>query len=147
LLEACTDRLEALLGHFPVRARMFHSGTLCGVTNFSAPGEGGQMHLVKGGAMTVNHPGRPALHIDVPSLLFYPRPVSRHFITDEEGGATLVCADLSFDGGQTNPVVAALPDVICLPLAEVDGIDSSSGKRSAITAAVMKWSTGYSKWC
>jgi len=59
----------------------------------------------------------------VPSLLFYPRPLARDFVTDARRGADLVCADLFFDGGASNPIVAALPDVICVPLAEIDGID------------------------
>ncbi|MDM8356740.1 AraC family transcriptional regulator [Pandoraea communis] len=123
MIEACTDRLGALLNHFPVSARMFHSGAMCGITDFSAPLEGGQMHLVRRGAMEVIHPGRPALQVSVPSLLLYPRPMSRRFVTDAQRGADLVCADLQFDGGISNPVSAALPDVICVALDDVDGAD------------------------
>lgn len=93
---ACTDRLEALLNHFPVRARMFHSGTLCGITDFSVPAEGGQVHLLRSGAMDVIHPGRELLQVSVPSLLFYPRPMSRRFVADAQCGADLVCAQLDF---------------------------------------------------
>jgi AraC-like DNA-binding protein len=102
---------------------MFHSGALCGITDFSAPVEGGQIHLVREGMMEVVHPGRPSLRIDVPSLLLYPRSASRQFITDAECGAKLACADLHFEGGTTNPVAAALPDVVCLPLKAIDGVD------------------------
>lgn len=123
MTEACTDRLDALLAHFPVRASMFHSGNLCGITDFSVSGEGGQIHLVKTGAVDVIYPGRSTLHINVPSLLFYPRPLARHFVTDPQSGADMVCADLHFDGGAANPIVMALPEVICLPLTSIDGID------------------------
>jgi AraC-like DNA-binding protein len=121
LTEACTDRLDALLNHYPVRARMFHSGALCGITDFSAPGAGAQLHLVRAGVMDVIHAGRPALHVSEPSLLLYPRPVPRRFVTDTEQGADLACANLHFDGGADNPIVGALPDVICLPLNRIDG--------------------------
>jgi len=123
LTEACTDRLDALLNHFPVRARLFHSGSLCGITDFSAPGENGQMHLVRSGAMDVIHQGRPTLHVDAPSLLFYPRPMARRFVTDALLGAALACAELQFEGGTANPIVGALPDVLCLPLASIEGVD------------------------
>ncbi|MDC7701699.1 AraC family transcriptional regulator [Vogesella indigofera] len=113
--------MDALLSHFPVRARMFHSGALCGVTDFSAPCEGGQIHLVRAGTMDAIHPGRPTLHVSVPSLLFYPRPLTRRFVTDAQRGADLVCAELHFDGGAESPIVGALPDVICLPLESIDG--------------------------
>ncbi|OHX22083.1 AraC family transcriptional regulator [Chromobacterium sphagni] len=123
LTDACTDRLDALLNHFPVRARMFHSGALCGVTDFAAPGAGGQIHLVRSGAMDIIHPGQPALQVSVPSLLLYPRPISRRFVTDAERGADLACAELRFDGGADNPIIGALPDLVCLPLAAIDGAE------------------------
>lgn len=118
---ACTDRLEALLNHFPVRARMFHSGTLCGITDFSVPAEGGQVHLLRSGVMDVIHPGRELLQVSVPSLLFYPRPMSGRFVADAQCGADLVCAQLDFEGGSANQVAGALPDVVCLPLENIDG--------------------------
>ncbi len=123
MAEACNDRLEALLNHFPVRARLFHSGALCGVTDFSAVDGGGQMHLVRAGTLDVIHPGHPGLHVDVPSLLFYPRPMARRFVTDAQRGADLACAELHFEGGEANPIAAALPEVICLPLESIDGTD------------------------
>lgn len=122
MAQTCTDRLDALLNHFPVRARLFHSGALCGVTDFSAAGEGaGQMHLVRTGSVDVIRSGYPALHVDVPSLLLYPRPTARRFVTDAERGADLACAELHFEGGATNPIVAALPEIVCLPLASIEG--------------------------
>nr|WP_294865330.1 AraC family transcriptional regulator [uncultured Pseudogulbenkiania sp.] len=121
MTEVCTDRLDALLNHFPVQARLFHSGTLCGITDFSAPEEGGQMHLIRTGSVEVIHPGRPTLQVNVPSLLFYPRPLARRFVMDAQHGADLACAELRFDGGAENPIVGALPDVICLPLESIGG--------------------------
>jgi AraC-like DNA-binding protein len=121
-MDTCTDRLDALLHHFPVRARMFHSGALCGITEFTEQGDG-QLHLVKAGALDVIHPGLPVLHVTEPSLLLYPRPLARQFITDTEHGADLACAHLHFEGGLANPIAGALPDVVCLPLKEIDRAD------------------------
>lgn len=83
------------------------------------------MHLLKAGTMEIVHPGRPTLQVDVPSLLLYPRPVSRRFVTDAQRGADLACAELQFDGGAANPIVSALPDVICLPLRSIAGADQA----------------------
>jgi AraC-like DNA-binding protein len=110
-----------LLHHFPVRARLFHSGSLCGVTRFDTPESGGQLHLVQHGTLEVEHPGQAALHIGEPSLLFYPRPLARRFISDPQTGATLACAQLQFDGGADNPLAGALPDVVCVPLQDIPG--------------------------
>ncbi|KMN49369.1 AraC family transcriptional regulator [Chromobacterium violaceum] len=120
--EACVDRLDALLSRFPVHARMFHSGALCGVTDFSQSGEGGQLHLIRAGRLDVIHSGQSAgLEVNVPSLLFYPRRMPRRFVPDQRNGADLVCAELHFDGGAENPIVAALPGVVFLPLDSIAG--------------------------
>lgn len=121
MTEACTDRLDALLNHFPVRAHMFHSGALCGITEFQDAGESGQLHLVRTGSIDVFHPGTRPVRISDPSLLLYPRPQARRFVTDADRGADLTCAELHFEGGAINPVSAALPDFVCLPLTSIDG--------------------------
>lgn len=73
--------------------------------------------------MEVIHPGRPTLQVKVPSLLLYPRHTPRHFVTDAQLGADLVCAELQFAGGISNPVAGALPDVVCVGLDDIDGAD------------------------
>jgi AraC-like DNA-binding protein len=123
MTDACNDRLDALLNHFPVHARVFHSGTLCGITDFAEQADGGQLHLIRAGKIDAFHSGWPALHVAEPSLLLYPRPLARRFITDSEQGADLACAHLQFEGGPANPVAGALPDVIHLPLKAIDCAD------------------------
>ncbi len=118
---ANTDRLDTLFSQFPVQAEMFHAGALCGFTDFAAPSDVGQLHLIRAGVVQVIHSKGADLHIDTPSLLLYPRPHSRRFITDAEHGADFACANLRFDGGSHHPVVAALPEVICLPLTQLEG--------------------------
>jgi AraC-like DNA-binding protein len=118
------DRLESLLTHFAVHARMFHSGALCGLNEVPTLPETGQLHLIKTGPVEVNHESASPLHVIDPSLLLYPRPLKHRFITDATRGADLTCANLHFDGGVANPVAAALPAVICVPLAQIEGADS-----------------------
>lgn len=117
------DRLESLLAHFAVHARMFHSGALCGVNEVPTLPDAGQLHLIKLGPLEVTHDGQNPMHIAEPSLLLYPRPLNHRFVTDATRGADLACANLYFDGGVANPIAAALPPVICTPLAEIPGAD------------------------
>ncbi len=118
------DRLEALLNHFSVKAEMFHSGALCGVNELVAREELGQLHLIKDGPVEVTHAGAPPLQILRPSLLLYPRPLTHRFVTDAARGAQMACANLKFTGGTANPVTAALPACICLPLSDIGGAGS-----------------------
>lgn len=112
------DRLAALLSRFAVQARTFHAGPLCGINTLEANETEGQLHLVRGGEVTVQH-RLPELHITRPSLLLYPRPLTHRFVTDPVRGADFLCAHVSFEGGTANPIAAALPEVVCLPLDEV----------------------------
>mgnify|MGYP000541201973 CR=1 FL=1 len=122
-----TDRLEALLSRFRVSARLFHSGPLCGVNDF-APEQGrGQLHLLGGGELRVEHPDGSALAVGEPSLLFYPRPHAHRFISDDTRGADMACAFIEFGDGARNPLTAALPAFVVLPLSALDGAGPRGG--------------------
>lgn len=114
------DRLDALLKRFSVRAHMFHSGPLCGVTDFYAFEDLGQLHLVKRGPVTIDYGKRQRAHIEEPSVLFYPRPLAHRFITDRKSGADMACANVAFNMGSINPIAQALPPIVILPLAELE---------------------------
>lgn len=119
-----TDRLEALFNRFSVRAHLFHAGVLCGDKALTADDNVGQLHLIKAGTVKVLHQGEGPLVVTQPSLLLYPKPVPRRFIVDNSAGAELVCANLHFDGGESNPIAAALPPFLCVPLSAIDGVAS-----------------------
>ncbi|MGJ4729350.1 cupin domain-containing protein [Luteimonas sp. SDU101] len=114
------DRLAALMTHFPVAAQVFNAGALCGINTVEDESGRGQLHLVREGAVSV-HYGRESLQVTEPSLLLFARPLAHRFVTDPERGADMVCAHLAFEGGAANPIATALPPLVCLPLAEVDG--------------------------
>ncbi len=115
------DRLAALLERFPVSAQLFNAGALCGINLLDTDGVHGQLHLmVRRGPLEVSHGGAP-VRIEEPSLLLYPRPLSHRFSSDPERGADMACANLRFEGGAGNPVAAALPAFVCMPLAALEG--------------------------
>jgi AraC-like DNA-binding protein len=115
------DRLQALLRHFSVSAQTFHAGTLCGVNSIAGDEPYGQLHLVRRGEVDVKHGRAIAARIREPSLLLYPRPMAHRFHTDTDRGAEFVCANLRFDGGAANPIATAIPEFVCLPLAQLQG--------------------------
>ncbi|MDQ8023350.1 MAG: AraC family transcriptional regulator [Moraxellaceae bacterium] len=115
------DRLAALLEHFSVSARVFHTGALCGINDLPGDGGVGQLHLIRQGDVEVRHGAALAAQISEPSLLLYPRPLAHRFVTDPTRGADMACANLRFEGGAANPVAAALPAFIHLPLSALPG--------------------------
>jgi len=128
-MTAPIDRLSALLDRFRVRTRLFHAGPLCGVTAFSAEPGRGFLHVLRRGELELTHPGATGPHkrmrITEPTLLFYPRPVAHAFHNPPRDGSDFVCATLEFDGGERHPLVRALPPLIALPLARVDGLEQA----------------------
>lgn len=127
----CVDRLSGLMERFRVRAHLFHSGPLCGLTQFDAQPGRAFLHVLRRGALVVTHPPRSGapLRIEVaePTLLFYPRPLAHTFLNAPDEGSDFVCASLDFDGGAQHPLARALPPLLVLPLAEVDGLEHTLG--------------------
>lgn len=124
------DRLSALLQHFRVRAHLFHSGPLCGVSSFDARPGRAFMHVLRRGEMVVTHPRtqrglRKRLHLREPTLLLYPRPLAHDFDNAPREGSDFTCATLDFEGGDRHPLAAALPPLLVVPLARVPGLESS----------------------
>jgi len=125
--ETTPDRLSALLERFRVRAHLFHTGALCGVTRFDIS-DRGFLHVLREGHLTLSHTvrGLPrSMEIREPSLLFYPRHVVHTFHNPPVDGSQFTCATLEFAGGAMNPVARALPPLIVLPLARVEGLDAA----------------------
>lgn len=116
------DRLAALMDHFPVSAKVFNAGSLCGINSLESDGLHGQLHLVRCGEVDVRY-GQSSRHIDRPSLIFFPRPITHRFVTDTRQGAEMVCANLMFDGAAGHPIASALPDAVVLPLQDLTGAE------------------------
>ena len=123
------DRLSALLERFPVRAHLFHTGGLCGVSSYAAQPGRGFLHVLRRGEMVVTHRrgARVLQRIEVrePTLLFYPQPLDHDFHNAPTDGADFTCAALHFEGGSNHPLVRALPPMLVLPLLKVEGLDAS----------------------
>lgn len=124
------DRLSSLLERFKVRARLFHQGPLCGISRFPAEPGRGFLHVMRRGELELRHGAKQSelprcLRVTEPTLLFYPRPLAHQFRNPPEDGSDFVCAELEFDGGALNPLVRALPPLVVLPLARVEGLGLS----------------------
>jgi AraC-like DNA-binding protein len=120
------DRLSPLFERLRVRASLFHTGPLCGVTHFDAKPGRGFLHVMRRGEMEVRHAAGSGLvecvAVREPSLVFYPRPLAHNFHNAPAEGSEFICATLDFEQGDGHPLVQALPPLVVLPLAQVTGI-------------------------
>lgn len=123
------DRLSALLERFRIRTRMSFTGPMCGKHVFAEKTNKAYLHVLKSGSMEIRHPRTkeaPArIKLDEPSLIFYSRPFTHHFHNAPRDGSDFTCAEIEFEGGQSHPIVQALPPMVVLRLDEVDGLHES----------------------
>jgi AraC-like DNA-binding protein len=117
------DRLSALLMRFDLRARVLHSGPLCGTSGFDARQGVGHLHLLRHGTLGVTDPRGQRTVLDQPSVVFFPRPATHRLDTDPGQGAELVCASIEFGVGDENPLLRALPAQLQVPLARLPALD------------------------
>ena len=110
------DRLASLFEHFSLKAHTFQSGPLCGHNPVTHKESVGQLHLIRSGHVEVWHGRKRVYSIKQPSLLFYPRPLARQFVIKTGETAEFLCAHVSFEGNEANPIANALPESLCLPL-------------------------------
>ena len=138
------DRLSTLLSQFGVRANLFYSGKLCGLSSYDGAQGRGYLHLLQAGSVTLRGPDRKDLLLTRPSLIFMPRPSRHQLFAGESEGAQLLCATMEFEGGVDNPVSASLPDCLVLSLDELpmladtlqwmfrEAADSHCGREAAL---------------
>jgi AraC-like DNA-binding protein len=86
----------------------------------------GYLHVIQSGPLRVTHRREGDLHINQPTLLFYPRPLGHRFVADNTNGADMVCASVRFANGAINPLARALPPIVALPLVEIPSIAQSA---------------------
>lgn len=120
------DRLSAMLERFPVSAHLFHSGPLCGVHTFAAQPGRGFFHVLRRGEMAVTHHQGAGVSRRIaarePTLFFYPQPLAHRFHNAPADGSDFTCATVHFEGGESHPLVRALPALIVLPLSKAPGL-------------------------
>lgn len=119
------DRLSTLLSRFTFNASVFFNGEFCGSNDFSADNQLGQLHLVRRGPVVMHHNDRPSLHIDVPTLVFYPRGLNHRLVVPAGSSASLLCANIAFQGGVQSALAKALPDYLMIPLDELVGLQQT----------------------
>ncbi|MDB5869338.1 MAG: AraC family transcriptional regulator [Polaromonas sp.] len=123
------DRMSSLLDRFEVSAHLFHTGELCGVSTFEALPGRGFFHVLRQGEMVVTHHKGAGvvrrIHACEPTLFFYPQPLAHQFHNAPRDGADFTCASVHFEGGESHPLVRALPPLIVLPLANVPSLEGA----------------------
>ncbi len=119
------SKLSSLLGRQAFSARIFYNGDFCDTNQFHENGSAGHLHLVRRGPVDFVHEDGTVLRIDVPSLVLYPRGISHRLQVPSGHTAKLLCADIVFEGGITNPLVQVLPDCLHMPLSACAGLEAT----------------------
>lgn len=119
------DTMLTLLPRFGFSTSVFFRGDFCGRNQFRASDGSGHLHLVRRGPVHMVHKDGPPLCVLEPSLVFYPRPFDHRLEVPDGNLASLLCANVRFAHASRNPVALALPDVMCVPLRDADGLSAT----------------------
>jgi AraC-like DNA-binding protein len=106
-----------------LRARVFHSGALCGVARFDESAGVGHLHLLRRGPLSVTNASGQRSIAKEPSVLFLPQGSAHRLDGGKGEGADLVCASIDFGAGDENPLLRGQPPLLCVPLVQLAGLD------------------------
>ena len=114
------------LQHHSLSASVFFSGSLCGRSDHGpddGPGDShGHLHLLRRGALSLKTRGGAVRRIDRPSLILFARPQHHRLEAEEQPGAELVCARLTFAGPEADLLLLGLPEPLVVPLDALTGL-------------------------
>ena len=119
--------LDHLLTQFSLRAGVFYTGNICGLHDFERDERRGHLHLIKNGPVQLIEPGKAAIVLDRPTLVYLPRPETHRLVANEKEGADVVCATVLLGGGGRNPISDSLPDAVLIELDQMAGIHEILG--------------------
>jgi len=110
---------ELIFDNTVFSAQVIFVGTRCGRENLLRSYASGTLHFVKSNRAQVQLEGGPALVIEEPSLVFFPRAHSHSLAGVDGAGVELVCAIANFGEAFQQTVAPSLPDMVVLPLTEL----------------------------
>ncbi|MDK9783682.1 AraC family transcriptional regulator [Vibrio sp. B172a] len=108
------DLLSQLMKHFSIRTGVFYSGHLCGISSFQAEHHNrGHLHVLNAGELILTSANEKAQKLTEPCIIYLPNNTPHRIEGNEE--TELVCANVDYRGGQINPLLSVLPDIIVIP--------------------------------
>ncbi|WP_199436959.1 AraC family transcriptional regulator [Vibrio owensii] len=115
------DLLSQLMKHFSIRTGVFYSGHLCGISSFQAEHHNrGHLHVLNAGELILTSANEKAQKLTEPCIVYLPNNTPHRIEGNEE--TELVCANVDYRGGQINPLLSVLPDVVVIPFNAVPSL-------------------------
>lgn len=119
------DCLTLFLSHFPVRANVFHSGSLTAQAEF--PAKHGHLHVFRQGNFQIQLNTHTDLTITEPSILYCPKPLVHSIKPAEEVTegmhGELLCATIALGEDPLNQAINSLPSYVLLSLDQLKSLD------------------------
>lgn len=115
------DLLSQLMKHFSIRTGVFYSGHLCGISSFQAEHHNrGHLHVLNAGDLILTSANEKDQKLTEPCIIYLPNNTPHRIEGNEE--TELVCANVDYRGGQINPLLSVLPDVVVIPFNAVPSL-------------------------
>ncbi len=103
-------------------ASVFFSGSLCGSADHDAEDGQGHLHLLRRGTLSLQTRGGAVTRVERPSLILFAHPQNHRMEAEDQPGAELVCARLSFAGPEADLLLLGMPEPLVVPLDALTGL-------------------------
>lgn len=117
------DELSKIIERVTLSIEIFYTGSLCGIQSLGG-GEGGHLHVLESGKLTVVTAEGHKICLDTPSVIFIPNGTEHKIISSESDNANLICALVKYNSSNSKMLMAELPQFIYQELT----IDNETGK-------------------
>ncbi|MFW1952317.1 AraC family transcriptional regulator [Acinetobacter beijerinckii] len=117
------DYFEKLLSNIRIKASVYFTGDICGSHDFENHEIESHLHLINNGFATITNPKGQEIPINKPSIIFLPKSFKHQLVVRDHTTATVICGTLKLGISGNNPITTSLPDLIIVPLNELNGID------------------------
>ena len=108
------NKLDSVIKNFSIHSEVVFNGDFCGGKVFGDKNSvnGGHLHYLRSGKLTVFHQAGHQLVFEKPSVIFVPFATTHKIFTDDTKTAELICASVHFTALDQKKVVSGLPSII-----------------------------------
>lgn len=117
-----THAYDLIFESHTLKAEVVFVGTRCAQDNLLRDYRTGSLHFVRSGRAEVLHGRGAPVRIEEPALVFFPQGCPHWVRAVDDAGFDLVCAFTSHPESFGQAISLSLPEMLVVPLAQLDGI-------------------------
>ncbi|MGR0278736.1 AraC family transcriptional regulator [Marinomonas dokdonensis] len=114
------NKLESILENFSIQSDVIFNGNFCGqkMLGVEQVANSGHLHYLRSGKVSITCQSGHKMHFDQPSLIFLPATSPHYLMASDLDQAELICARVDFTALEQQKMIASLPKLVSVALAD-----------------------------